>query len=311
MLNLFATVSTGTAVTIPTDATLLWVNISDSWYSDNQGSVQMTVVVPTFTVSPTTLNLSTGDSNRFVTTTATPQVTFTPTFTVGSQTNSNSSCDANPNFSQSSGTGSVNTTVTASPAGCSRIFSDVRALVGSATSTNGVTITVPPQIMIKVIIGEAQAQPGDTDQHVILSTARNRFGDSDFPGGTAGTWQAVIIPSEFYGASNGTTNGPDRELRNAAQVFTGAIGDIVGGSKCLWSPTNSQYSRIQTALSSGTTTFPSNTGAPACWGNLARQIVVKQSVGLNVSNGNQYRNALAFVFMRRRAATDPAVVQIP
>ena len=295
-----------------------WPAADGVWYRTGTAAAHATwsfnvvPVPPSFTVSPTTLNLSTGDTYRFVTTTASPATTsFTPTFTVGSQSNPNSSCAVGLNFSGNGGTGSVDTTVTAGPPDCSRIFNDVRAQVGSTASTNSTKIVIPPQIMIKMIVGEAGGQPGDTDQHAILASARNRFGDGMFPGGTTSTWQHVLIPSQYPGVSNGTTNGPNRELRNAAQIFTGEIGDIVGGTKCYWSPTYSQWLNIQAALQSATKKFPSNTGVSDCWRNLTRQIVYKASIGLNVSGGSTYANAPAFVFLRLRQQNVPAVVQIP
>jgi hypothetical protein len=267
---------------------------------------------PSFTVSPPRLDLSTGDANRLITTTANPATTqFTPTFTAPLQSNPNSACAAALNFSQNGGTGSVNTTVTASPPDCSGIFDPVRAHVESTESTNSTKVVVPPQIMIKMVVGEAGGQPGDADQQSILVSARNRFGDSAFPGGTAQTWQAVLIPSQYYGASNGTTDGPDQELRNSAQVFTGEIADIVGGSKCYWSPTNTQWANVQAALDSGTKKFPSATGAPGCWQSQTRQIVYKASIGVNISGGPSYNAAPAFVFLRLRPdKKDPAVIQI-
>lgn len=265
-----------------------------------------------FTVAPTTQNLSTGDTNRTIATTATPSSTqFSPTFTVGTTTNPHSSCQATLSFATASGTGTVQSAVTAASAGCSGIFDNVRAQIGATQSSNTTQVVVPPQVMIKTVVGEAGGQPGDIDQQSLLSVALNRFGDSAFPGGTGATWQGVLIPSQFYGASNGTTNGPTRPLNNSAKLFTGEVGDIIGGAKCYWSPTNSQWSKIQNALSPPTTSFPGGTGAPGCWSGQPRQIVYKASVGTNVSNGNQYNNAPAFVFLRLRQATDPAVVQIP
>lgn len=171
---------------------------------------------------PERLDLSTGDTHRTITTVATPETTaFTPSFSSGSQTNLNSSCVAALAFSGDGGTGFVATTVTAGPAGCSGIFDGVRAQIGSTPSTTSTHTVVPPQVMIKMVVGEAGGQPGDVDQQSILSSARNRFGDGAFPGGTASTWQAVLIPSQYYGASNGTEDGPDQELRNSAQLFAG------------------------------------------------------------------------------------------
>lgn len=264
-----------------------------------------------YSVSPPRLNLSTGDTTRFITTTASRStVRFTPSFTIGSTSNPNSSCVANLSFAQATGTGSVNSIVTASPAGCSTIANNVRARVGAVSSTNSTQIVVPPQVMIKMLVGEAGGQPDDVDQHSILVSARNRFGDRRFPGGRDGTWQAVLIPAQYYGASDPTTNGPDRELRNAADVFTGTIGDIVATSKCYWSPTFAQWQNVQAAIMSGTTTFPTGTGAPDCFQSTRRQIVHKTSIGLN-TRGGVYSNAPAFVFIRERGVNDPAVVSIP
>ena len=132
-----------------------------------------------------------------------------------------------------------------------------------------------------------------------------------YTGGAAATWQSVLVPSQFYGASNATTTGPERELRNAALVYSGDVGDIVGGASCLWSPTNAQWTVIQTALNSGTTDFPSSTaiGVPNCFADVPRQIVYKESISLNRSPGST--SAPAFVFLRQRTQTDPAVISIP
>jgi hypothetical protein len=101
-------------------------------------------------------------------------------------------------------------------------------------------------------------------------------------------------------------------LRNAAQVFTSEVGDIVGGSECYWSPTNSQWQKIQAALQSGTKKFPSGIGAPGCWQGQTRQIVYKSSIGLNISGGTNYDAAPAIVSLRLRPQdTAPAVVEIP
>lgn len=111
--------------------------------------------------------------------------------------NPNSNCAVNLAFAPSSGVGSVNTVVTASPAGCSRIADNVRANEGSTQSSNAAKIVVPPQIMIKMVVGEAGGQPGDIDQQAILVSARNRFGDNVFPGGKTATWQAVVVPAHI------------------------------------------------------------------------------------------------------------------
>jgi hypothetical protein len=163
--------------------------------------------------------------------------------------------------------------------------------------------------MIRTVVGEAGGQPGDIDQQSLLAVGRNRFGDRDF--GRPSTWQQVLVPSQFYGAGNTTADGPDQELRNAALVFTGEVGDVVGGATCYWSPRNAQWANIQVALGSGTTTEPVGAGIPDCWSGQPRQIVYKASVGLNISGGSDFNQAPAFVFLRKRKSTAPAVVQIP
>lgn len=165
--------------------------------------------------------------------------------------------------------------------------------------------------MIRMVVGEAGGQSGDIDQQAILVSARNRFGDRDFPGGRTATWQAVLIPSQYYGASDPTENGPEQELRNAAEVFTSQIDDIVGGSKCYWSPTYAQWQIVQAALQSATTQYPTGTGGPVCYQANKRQIVYKASIGPNISGGPLYANAPAFVFVRERPPSQPAAVQIP
>ena len=103
-----------------------------------------------------------------------------------------------------------------------------------------------------MLVGEASGL-NNTAQWAIGRAAQNRFGDSAFPGGVGSTWQGVVVPSEFYGASNGTSNGPTPELENAVELFTGQVGDIVAGAKCFWSPKYAQWQNILAALQSQTT----------------------------------------------------------
>ena len=82
--------------------------------------------------------------------------------------------------------------------------------------------------------------------------------------------------------------------------------DTVAGSPCLFSPNATGWSAIQAALNSGTTTAPSVSFDPLCYGS-NRQIVYKASIGAN-TNGS---GAPAFVFERQRSPSDHAVIQIP
>jgi len=183
-------------------------NLSTQFLSLNDFRVEVVFTGLTLTVAPSRLDASTGDTGRFITTTANPStVSIAPTISVGAYSNPNSTCTASITFGSSSGVGTVNSAVSASPAGCSRIGDNVRANVGATQSSNFLKMVVPPQIMIKVAKGESGGL-GDLEQLAILRTARNRFGDRDFPGGTASTWQDVLVLREFYGAADATTNGP-------------------------------------------------------------------------------------------------------
>jgi hypothetical protein len=270
-----------------------------------------TVGVPqvTVTLSPSPFYLSTGDTNKTITTTRSPSITFTPSFTVGTTSNPNSTCQASLAFSNNSGTGSVNTTVTASPAGCSGIFDNVRATVNGVQS-NGIQIAVPPQLLIQLLHGEAGGQ-NDWSQQAVGRTAFNRMGDPDF--GNHTTWQAVITaPNQFNGIPDPTMDGPTQELNNAGLLFTGQIPNIVGnGAKCFWSPTFAEWQNIAAALQSQTTVYPANVGSSGCWsaqGNM-RQIIYNAATGTNM-RGGVYAGAPAFVFLRLKGdPTDPAVVE--
>jgi len=136
----------------------------------------------TVSQSPSILNLSTGDTNKTITTTISPSsISATRTFNSSFYNNPHSNCSVSLSFSNNSGTGSVNSTVTAGTAGCSGVF-DVVGTAGSNSTTGSTRVRVPPQIIIKMLVGEASVQ-GDTDQMAIAVSARNRFGSSDFPGG--------------------------------------------------------------------------------------------------------------------------------
>ena len=270
---------------------------------------------PSITVSqsPSTLNLSTGDTNTTITTTVTPSAySFSPVFAWGLQGNPPTStpppCAVSPGFSANGGTGSVNTTVTAAPAGCSGIF-NAQAAVGAQTSGVFTQIVVPPQILIQVLYGEAngQAQIGDNvSEPAIGVTIQNRFGDSTyFPGST--NYQNTITPDQFNGIAGSVNNGPDPELSNAAAVYAGTANMYVANARCFFSPDASGWAQIQVALSSGTTTIPSVNNDPGCYPSSIRQFLYKSSIGYNANRNG----APAFIFVQPRSASAPAVVQIP
>jgi hypothetical protein len=167
-------------------------------FSMNDFGVEVVHNGITLTLTTSRLDVSTGDNGRFLTTTVSPSTTsIAPTVTVGSYANPNSTCVGNLSFAASSGVGSANTVVTASPAGCSRIADNVRSNVGSYQSNNAAKVVVPPQVMVRMVLGEAGGQPADLDQLSVLVSARNRFGKREFPGGRAATWQDVLILSRI------------------------------------------------------------------------------------------------------------------
>jgi hypothetical protein len=277
--------------------------------TSHQTTVPITPTPLVVSQSPSSFNMSTGDTDKSITVTVQPsQAVLTRVFSQGLLRNPNSDCNAQISIATQTGSGTTThqVTVPSQYAGCSGVFGAI-ATANGIQSSGDTTITIPPQILIKMIIGEAGGET-DTAMRAVGVAARNRIYPSQdplFPG--QGTYQTAIIPSQFQGATNATTNGPEPPLTHAADVYDQRVGDIVAGSRCFWSPTAPQWATVQTALQSGTTTFPSGTGGTTCYADPAqRQIVYKVSVGNN-SNGC---GAPAFLFLRPRSASDPAVVQI-
>lgn len=227
-------------------------------------TVQVRGVALTVSQSPSTLNLSTGDTNRTITTNVNaPGYPFTPSFAWGLEQNPNSSCAANLDFSSNAGAGQATTTVTAGPAGCSGIFNAV-AVVNGVVSSNQTQVVVPPQILIQMLYGEAhgQAAIGDqTSQLAIGEVVRTGFSQSAYFSNVQ-TYQAAITSSQFDGIATNVTNGPEDELRNASAVFTGSSGVSVSGSGCFFSPTAAGWAAIQAALQNPALGLPTVTYDP-------------------------------------------------
>jgi len=282
--------------------------------------------VDTNLISPPTMDLSTGDTATQVVVTTTPSnFTFTPVFTfIDSGNPTSSDCNATLSFSQNSGSGSVYSTVTASPAGCSGVFNGSAAAFAGSTPSKELRIVVPPQIMIQTEVGEAglQTAPGDASMPALLLVAENRFGDGDFRGGATGTWQSVLGSGDFYGATNTTANGVQPELTYAAEVFAGASQvSIPSGCEAYWSPTNDQYTTLKAwasqqaqAISDNGGPSPSwsDVGAPdlPAWYNHPKQAVIVSSILNNArQDGPPYYNqAPAFVlFQLAPSPTAPSV----
>jgi hypothetical protein len=108
-----------------------------------------------------------------------------------------------------------------------------------------------------------------------------------------------------------TFTGSSTEVSNATKIFSvhPSIANIVEDAKCFWSPKVAEWGRTQTALQSQTTVFPSDNGASGCWIDQPRQILYKSSIGANTNEGPRY-GAPAFLLLRKRTASEPAVRQI-
>lgn len=294
--------------------------VTSTYCQENSGG---TGTVLQLSQSPPTVAMSSGDTAQAISVTVSGG-SGNLSFTTKLSSNPNSSTTASAAVAGGTNvTGTANYLISVSgltscPTNCPSGISTATACVGAACAPTSTTITIPPQNLVQMLYGEADGQQGtgDTSQISVGSAARNRINNSDSPGNT--NWQNTVASTGFSLWSTSPPNqaGHYNETANAAGLFSGTISDQVGGAGCFWSPTNyphnppSQWDNIVTALNSKTTTFPAKTGNPACYGSVPRQIVIKTSVGTNNRGGN-FAGAPAFVFLRKRNATDPAVVQIP
>jgi len=177
-------------------------------------------------------------------------------------------------------------------------------------ASQGTTVSIPPQVLIQVLYGEAHAQTviGDTvSQPAIGSSIKNRFGRSEFGGVT--TYQAAITPDQYLGIDTSITTGVLPEVTVAVSLFNGSQTDTVAGSPCFFSPTLADWQAAFAAMQSGTPTVPAMSQDPQCYAlaSPGSKIVYKSSIGNN-ANGN---GAPAFLFERQKSSnSDPAVVQI-
>jgi hypothetical protein len=105
--------------------------------------------------------------------------------------------------------------------------------------------------------------------------------------------------------NTGITTGVQPELAAAVTAFTGQNGGWCG-ALAWWSPTPSQWSTVQAAMASGTTTFPSSTGAPtySAFASSIQQIVYVSSVG--TASGGQPN----FLYLIPRPSSSQAAVSL-
>jgi hypothetical protein len=267
--------------------------------------------------SPEILYLSTGDTRSIVTSVTPANTAFSVAYEQIPAGNPHGSCMVGIQTEPASGVGSASSPVhkrADSPWHCSGIYY-VRGTAQNSSSTrqssNDTIVVVPPQQLIQVLYGESHGQVAIGDyvsQLAVGSVIRNRFGDPDHFGGVS-TYQEAITPDQFAGIATQITGGVEPELTHAAGIYTETLGTDVAGATCFFSPTYEGWLAIQAALSSGTTELPSVANDPGCYLRPERQFVIKASVGRNAAP--QYQGAPAFILVRRRNATAPAVIQIP
>ncbi|MGB6669786.1 MAG: hypothetical protein WBE73_15685, partial [Candidatus Acidiferrum sp.] len=239
---------------------------------------------------PTSLNASSGDTGEGITVSVSPaSVAGSVVFVQGTTTNPNSSSAATFTYNKpSSFTGNdlwkLSIGGTNSPSG----IQSAQACVSGACASQLTTTSVPPQVLIQVLYGEAhgQAASGDTiSEPAIGSSIKDRFGRSEFPGGTASQYQAVITSGQYDGINTAIMTGVQPELNVAVSLFNGNQSDTVSGSPCFFSPTAADYTAIESAFLSGTTTVPQLNKDPGCYAlsSPGRQIVIKNSIPNNVN----------------------------
>jgi hypothetical protein len=265
------------------------------------GNGNNTTNVTSVSQSPSTFNMSTGDTGQISVTVNPSNLPVTLSFS------GTSSPTSNPNSSgavtltiSGSGSGTINSSVTASPAGKSGVFS-VTASAGGVQSTNSTTVNVPPQAIIQMV----QAEAGGTNNTTMRGVAwvpLNRIQSPIFDPPYS-NFQNTVVSGQFVLSS--TTTGIEPELDIATGVFTETSGDSSCNSLAFWTPTSAQWSNVQSAITSQTTSFPSNTGAPtySSWSTQNQQIVYNTAVSTQ-SNG-----APSFLFLRYRQSAVAAAVQ--
>lgn len=254
--------------------------------------------------SPTQFNMSTGDTKQITVTLTPGNVQATVSFGQSRFENPYSSCAANLNIPNATGSGQFaqNVTVSSTYASCSGAFSVVGSVGGTAANTS-TKVYVPPQVLIQMMQAEAGGTGNSTLMQGLGDVATNRIESSIFynnPTGSNTNYQNTIVAGQF--STTSTSTGIEPELDLSVSVFLST-----GGAFCdalsFWTPTASQWSVVQAAWQSGTTTFPSGTGAPTyqTWPTSNQQIIYASNVGTQ-SNG-----APNFLFLGWRSPSSVAV----
>jgi hypothetical protein len=280
------------------DGYVMW--LSPKYCPQQPSEVASVANVRQVTQSPPIINMSNGDTNVSISVTINgPSGQLV--FSTGLTSNLNSSSAASVSVAGSnnaSGTANYGISVsgTNSPSG---VFGS-DACVEGACAAQATTINIPPQILIQMMYAEANGT-NSTAMTADGDVVRNRFGSGLF-NPPYSTYQNAIVSGQFA-FNTSVTTGVQPELNSAVTVFTIA-GENFCNSLAFWTPTPTQWTTVQAAINSRTTTFPAGTGAPtySAWPASQQQILYVSSVG------NQGNGAPNFLYLTQRSSTQPAAV---
>ena len=203
--------------------------------------------------------------------------------------------------------------------GCGGVFT-VSGAIGQSATKNALYAVVPPDILVRELWGEANAQVtiGDQVSELAIGNAiRQQFGDAQY-------FPKFNNYQDMNTGTNQGFNGLDRcgtgclsgvqhsvETINAAYIYGGinTPATDVADSKCFISPDPHDWQIISAALQTPTSVFPGPLHVkPTCWHVEHRQLVYKASVGNNAGYASPVP---AFIFEQWRDPSYPSVIKIP
>lgn len=264
--------------------------------------------------------ISITDNPQLTTTASVSGYSFNVAYSAQFLGNPHSTCQAALSIPSTSGSTTASSRMSA-PNGCGGIFT-VSGVVGQSTTQNAIYAVTPPDILVRELWGEANAQAAAGD-HVselaVGNTIRQRFGDAQYFKGFNNYQDMANNNNRGFDGLNRCATGRlgsvahGTETVNAAYIYGGvsSAATDVADAKCFASPTPNDWNlHILPTLQSGSTIYPAplvqETG---CFNQANRQIVYKSSVGNNIGYGGA--QVPAFVFVQWRLPSSPAVIQIP
>lgn len=308
------------------DLKTITFNVAGDYTLQGRGSLGPTaatasivVKISQFGLSPGQLDIATGgvapNTNMFtVTTGLTGQIKFSTQLVRNEGSDSLSALSINNQASPNKGI------VAASSNGSSGAF-QVTAL-NSIFKSNVANVTVPPQPLIQVIVGEAQGQ-NDLAQSAVAVVIRNRIrstlrfnenrktygGEVTAPGQFASTSTSRFINAALRSSAQSQA-AYDSALRNAAAVFDLRQGATLGGALAFGSPgalpsaqRQAELSKLQNALNQCQRVSANSLAFDRRWFP-----VLSGDVQAMIVNGIA---ADVFVFVRPRPANGCAVLSVP